>query len=87
MPAFAADLPQKQGSDMLMVAAFLQSFSGLLGLSPVTVDNLLAAGQHQITMHCFLSVFLDACVPLPRILLDHLLTVQCWLQLTEVRSI
>ncbi|KAL0041481.1 hypothetical protein WJX79_004991 [Trebouxia sp. C0005] len=43
VPAFAADLPQKQGSDMLMVAAFLQSFSGLLGLSPVTVDNLLAA--------------------------------------------
>lgn len=43
VPAFAADLPQKQGSDILMVAAFLQSFSGLLGLSSVTVDNLLAA--------------------------------------------
>ncbi len=46
VPAFAADLPQKEGSDILMVAAFLQSFSGLLGLSSVTVDNLLAAGQH-----------------------------------------
>jgi hypothetical protein len=57
VPAFAADLPQKEGSDILMVAAFLQSFSGLLGLSSVTVDNLLAAGQHPITLHCLLSIF------------------------------
>ncbi len=50
VPAFAADLPQKQGSDMLMVCAFLQSFSSLLGLAPVTVDNLLAAGEQHMTL-------------------------------------
>jgi len=76
VPAFAADLPQKQGSDILMVAAFLQSFSGLLGLSSVTVDNLLAAGQHLMTLHCLLSDFLAAYAStLPGRLLDHLLTV------------
>ena len=49
VPAFAADLPQKQGSDMLVVCAFLQSFSGLLGLTTITVDNLLAAGVETLT--------------------------------------
>ena len=44
VPAFAADLPAKQGGDMLMVCAFLHSFGSLLGLSPVTMDDLLAAG-------------------------------------------
>lgn len=43
VPAFAADLPAKQGSDMLMVCAFLHSFSSLLGLTPMTVDSLLQA--------------------------------------------
>ena len=45
VPAFAADLPSKQGSDMLMVCAFLHSFSSLLGLTPMSVDSLLQAGQ------------------------------------------
>ena len=44
VPAFATDLPHKQGSDMLTVCAFLHSFTDLLGLPPVTLDNLLSAG-------------------------------------------
>ena len=51
VPAFAADLPAKQGSDMLMVCAFLHSFSSLLGLAPMTVDNLLQAGKNPIYKH------------------------------------
>ena len=44
VPAFASDMPHKEGSDMLTVCAFLHSFSDLLNLPPVTVDSLLAAG-------------------------------------------
>ncbi|KAL3160989.1 hypothetical protein ABBQ38_009378 [Trebouxia sp. C0009 RCD-2024] len=43
VPAFPADLPHKQGSDMLTVCAFLHSFTDLVGLPPVALDNLLAA--------------------------------------------
>ena len=63
VPAFAADLPAKQGGDMLMVCAFLHSFGSLLGLSPVTMDDLLAAGidaaHHLVCLS--LCVCLSAC--------------------------
>ena len=59
VPAFATDLPHKQGSNMLTVCAFLNSFSDLLGLPPVTLDNLLSAGQ--CTCGCCHAVRLELC--------------------------
>lgn len=42
-PAFPAELGDELGPEVLMLWGFLHSFSDILGLSPASVDEVLAA--------------------------------------------
>lgn len=42
-PAFPAGLGDEPGPEVLMLWSFLHSFSDILGLSPASVDEVLAA--------------------------------------------
>ena len=42
-PVFPAKLGEELGPEVLMLWGFLHSFSDILGLSPASVDNVLAA--------------------------------------------